>query len=68
MYVNLDDSSMNYPIEKGRFLDIKRYERVCQLCNKNEIEDEFHYFLNCDFFNRSRLKFLPLWSFQSPYS
>ena len=68
VYVNLDAVVINYPLRKGRFLNIERNERICQLCNKNELRDEFHYLLNCDYFNRSRLKFLPLWSFQSPYT
>ena len=56
------------PIEKGRFLYIEGNERLCLLCNKNELGDEFHYLFNCEFFLRSRLKFLPLWSFRSPNS
>ena len=60
--------SHKLPIEKGRFLNIERNECICQLCNKNELGDEFHYLFNCDYFNRSRLKFLPLWSFQPPNS
>lgn len=58
--------SHKLPTEKGRFLNVERNERICQVCNKNELGDEFHYLFNCDYFNRSRLKFLPLWSFQSP--
>ena len=36
------------------------------LCNKNELGDEFHYLFNCEYFSRSRLKLLPVWSYQSP--
>ena len=35
--------SHKLPIEKGRFLNIERNERICLLCNKNELGDEFHY-------------------------
>ena len=58
--------SHKLPIERGRFLNIDRNERICQLCNKDELGDEFHYLFCCDFFNSSRRKFLPTWSLQSP--
>ena len=38
--------SHKLPIEKGCFLNIERNERICLLCNKNELGDEFHYLLN----------------------
>ena len=34
-------------IEKGRYKNIKREERICQHCNINEIDDEKHFFFNC---------------------
>ena len=58
--------SHKLPIEKGRFLNSERNERICSLCNKNELGDEFQYLFNCDFFSRNRVKFLPLWSYQCP--
>ena len=54
------------PFEKGRFLNIAKNERICLLCNKNELGDEVHYLFNCEFFHRCRIKCLPLWSFSSP--
>ena len=51
--------SHRLPVECGRFLNIDRSERLCELCNSNEIGDEFHYIFNCEFFNNERLKFLP---------
>ena len=38
------------PIEKGRWLGIPRNERVCRLCNSNQLGDEFHYLFSCQFF------------------
>ena len=35
------------PIESGRYKKIPRVERLCPLCNRSEIGDEFHYFLKC---------------------
>ncbi|CAC5364541.1 unnamed protein product [Mytilus coruscus] len=47
------------PIGTGRFLKIDRTERHCNLCNANEIGDEFHYLFKCTFFNNVRANFLP---------
>ena len=33
------------PIETGRWTNIDRNDRYCQLCNSNEIGDEYHYIL-----------------------
>ncbi len=51
--------SNRIPIETGRFLNIDRSERHCNLCNINELGDEFHYLFKCNYFNNSRKKFLP---------
>ena len=37
---------------------IERQERVCQLCDINEIEDEFHFVLKCKTYNELRVKFI----------
>ena len=51
--------SNNLPIETGRFFNIDRSERHCNLCNANELGDEFHYLFKCTFFNNVRAIFLP---------
>ena len=35
-------------IETGRFSGLKAEERVCQLCDSGDIEDEKHFILTCD--------------------
>ena len=50
--------SNNLPIETGRFFNIDRSERHCNLCNVNELGDEFHYLFKCTFFNHVRAKFV----------
>ena len=52
--------SNKLPIETGRFFNIDRSERHCNLCNANELGDEFHYLFKCTFFKNVRAKFLPL--------
>ena len=51
--------SNNLSIETGKFFNIDRSERHCNLCNVNELGDEFHYLFKCTFFNNARAKFLP---------
>ena len=36
------------PIETGRWFNIERNERYCTLCNRNEIQDEFHILFRYD--------------------
>ena len=42
------------PIEHGRWNNIPRENRKCNLCNLEEIGDEFHYILNCPYFKQYR--------------
>ena len=42
------------PIEHGRWNNIPRENRKCNLCNLEEIGDEFHYNLNCPYFKQYR--------------
>ena len=44
----------NLPIEHGRWNNIPRENRKCNLCNLEEIGDEFHYILNCPYFKQYR--------------
>jgi len=47
------------PIEKGRHFDIKRSERKCELCDLNDVGDEYHYVCCCPKFNNIRKKLVP---------
>lgn len=40
-------SNHRLPIEVGRWNNLKRHERISNLCNNNQIGDEFHYLLDC---------------------
>ena len=42
------------PIERGRWFQIDRSERTCNLCNMSTIGDEFHYILECPYFENDR--------------
>ena len=47
------------PIEIGRWANIDRSLRKCNLCNSGTVGDEFHYVLECCFFDFDRKIFLP---------
>eukprot|EP00918_Siedleckia_nematoides_P055132 GHVU01120244.1.p1 GENE.GHVU01120244.1~~GHVU01120244.1.p1 ORF type:complete len:281 (-),score=3.44 GHVU01120244.1:191-1033(-) len=52
-------SAHNLAIETGRHNNIPRNERVCKLCNNNNIENEYHFTLICPALRENRLKYIP---------
>ena len=42
------------PIEQGIYAGIAKDERLCTLCDLNEMGDEFHYLFNCTHFSLVR--------------
>ena len=59
MLLKFRTSNHLLPIEKGRHLNIDRNERKCELCNMNDIGDEYHYVCCCTKFRNLRTKFIP---------
>ena len=41
-------SSHNFPVETLRYKKLPRSERLCKICNKQQIGDEEHYLINCN--------------------
>ena len=41
-------------IETGRYVGEEPNQRLCTMCNNNEIEDESHFILNCNFYQDDR--------------
>ena len=52
-------SNHRLPVEIGRHNNIIRKERLCELCDKNDIGDEYHYFFSCSKFMQERNKLIP---------
>ena len=50
-------SSHTLEIEKGRHTKKPRNERVCPVCNLNEIETEEHFLIKCPFYKDLRKKY-----------
>ena len=44
-------------IETGRFVNIKAEDRICTLCNANEVEDEYHFLFYCQLYEFERENF-----------
>ena len=68
IYCKFRTCNIKLPVECSRWNNIPRENRICNLCNLNEIGDEFHYLFNCSdqeiLINRK--KFLSRYYFESP--
>jgi hypothetical protein len=53
-------------INSLKLFSIDRSERICDLCNKEELGDEFHYLFNCTFFKDERKKIIPEYLYNVP--
>ena len=56
------------PIESGRYKKMPRVERLCPLCSRSEIVDEFHYLLKCTYSSLSHITGILLESLYSKSS
>ena len=55
-------------IETGRFINVKRENRICTLCEENEVEDELHFLFKCTLYNDIRNQFLSNYTMVNTYS
>ena len=53
------------PTESERYRKIPRVQRLCPLCNRSEIGDEFHYLLKCTHSSLSHIRVIFLESLYS---
>ena len=59
-------SNHRFPIETCRWENIPLEERKCNLCEKSDIGDEFHYLFVCNHFKSERKHFLRPYFYKSP--
>ena len=50
----LRSGNIKNPSVTGRFDNIVVHERICTLCSRGSIGDEFHYLFECDAFTNVR--------------
>ena len=60
----LSTSSHNLMIEKGRYLNLNREERLCPFCLNKIIEDEIHFLFTCPLYKHLRNDFFIYMSIQ----
>ncbi len=51
-------SNHRLPVVAGRFIGRPRSERLCDLCNLDDLGDEYHYLMKCPFFHTHHVTFL----------
>lgn len=51
-------SSHDLAVERGRFVNIPRSERICKYCHSKMIENEYHFLLVCPLYTELRRKYL----------
>ena len=54
-------------VNEGRCRNVPYDQRFCQVCNLNQLGDEYHFLLICPFLREIRYKFIPKYFFQ-PHS
>lgn len=62
---NFRCSNHKLPIEVGRWKNIPRENRLCELCN-TDLGDEYHYILCCTALSAERSMFIPKWYIVKP--
>ena len=53
-------SSHDLFIEKGRYTNIPREQRLCKFCNSGNIEDEKHFIIDCTLYREEHSKLFSL--------
>ena len=59
-------SNHKMPIVTGRYQNIPIDDRKCTLCEQNDIGDEFHYLLECPFFQEDRVRYIKRFYYTHP--
>ena len=67
-FTKLRFSSHKFLVERARWLKVKvpYTQRTCTLCNSNDIEDEYHVTLVCEYFRDVRKKYIKPFYYQRP--
>ena len=54
IFVNYRLRNNRLPVETGSWIKNYRNLRKCNLCNDNDVGDEFHFIYRCSFFDEER--------------
>lgn len=53
-------------VETGRFFNVDRCNRFCEMCSKRVLEDEYHFILECEKYNEARRKYIKPYYWTKP--
>ena len=65
-YTKFRLSSHKFLIERARWHKMPYHERTCTLCNKHDIQDEYHVALICEYFKNIREKYIKPYYYNRP--
>ena len=51
-------SSQDLAVERGRYDDTNRNDRICKFCNGSLIENEYHFLLVCPLYRELRQRYM----------
>ena len=54
MIAKLRSGILQLHVETGRYNQTKIVDRICNICNSGEIEDDFHFICKCEFYSDIR--------------
>ena len=50
---------LDLEVQRGKWKNIPRHERICKVCDGGEVEDVFHFILKCQLYKQERKYFIP---------
>ena len=53
-FIKIRTCNHRLPIETGRWSNIDRNLRMCTMCDRKSIGDEYHYIMECTYFSNER--------------
>ena len=59
-------SSHKLEVEQGRYYNVAKNQRICKMCSKSEIEDEFHFLLVCPCYDNFRKMYINKYNYKKP--
>jgi hypothetical protein len=59
-------SSHKLEVEQGRYYNVAKNKRICKMCTKSEIEDEFHFLLVCPCYDNFRKMYIKKYYYEKP--
>lgn len=65
-FVKFRTGNHRMPIETLRWEGIPLYERICTLCDTNDVADEYHYLLFCRHFTADRMRYIRPYYYRRP--